>query len=492
LASLLKQIDSHPLFKYLLLSIIGATSFLAFSPFNFKLVIVLTHALLLYSVMSSSSILVAFKRSIAWGTGYWLGGTGWLIVSIYFYGNTSIYIALLIIIFMAILLSVVFIGPICLIYLVRRTNNYLVHSLLCAGVLTVIELLRFILLGGFPWLLPGLVLIDTIGQDLIPLIGIYGGSFFVYFISLFLLGSFQSKSYKQVFVGLCLLIIFYPHPGYKQPLEDEGMNIAIIQPSLDPFQKYENSYKNTIESALVNLSNTNKDVDLLIWPESPLPYLNSSQDMNKLLARTNNLPVILSGGWEYSNGDLQNVMSVLGEKQIYAKQHLVIFGEYIPFEGILRGLIEFFDMPMSTIKAGNTNQELFTINGKQVLGLICFDIAFPLSYINQSKKADFIVNISNDTWFGSSYGPYQHLQIVRARALEFNKWIARGTSDGISTIVDNKGTIVSKIDKGKQGVLQGKIYFTNAESYFLKYGFLIIPILSLILSLLAFVLRSRK
>jgi apolipoprotein N-acyltransferase len=115
-----------------------------------------------------------------------------------------------------------------------------------------------------------------------------------------------------------------------------------------------------------------------------------------------------------------------------------------------------------------------------------------LSYIKQSKKADFIVNISNDTWFGSSYGPYQHLQIVRARALEFNKWIARGTSDGISTIVDNKGTIVSKIDKGKQGVLQGKIYYTKAESYFLKYGFLIIPTLSLILSLLAFVLRFKK
>ena len=442
--------------------------------------------------MSSNSMFVAFKRSIAWGTGYWLGGTGWLIVSIYYYGNTSIYIALLIIIFMAILLSAVFIAPISLIYSVRRTNNYLAHSLLCAGVLTVIELLRFIFLGGFPWLLPVLVLIDTIGQDLIPLIGIYGGSFFVYFISLFLLGSFQNKSYKQFFVGLCLLIIFYPHPGYKQPLLNEGMNIAIIQPSLDPFQKYENSYKNTIENALVNLSNTNRDVDLLIWPESPLPYLNSSQDMNKLLARTNNLPVILSGGWDYNNGDLQNVMSVLGKKQTYAKQHLVLFGEYIPFEGLLRGLIEFFDMPMSTIKAGNTNQELFTINGKQILGLICFDIAFPLSYINQSKKADFIVNISNDTWFGSSYGPHQHLQIVRARALEFNKWIARGTSDGISTIVDNKGTIVSKIDKGMQGVLQGKIYFTNSESYFLKYGFVIIPILSLILSLLAFVLRFRK
>ena len=115
-----------------------------------------------------------------------------------------------------------------------------------------------------------------------------------------------------------------------------------------------------------------------------------------------------------------------------------------------------------------------------------------MSYINQSKKADFIVNISNDTWFGSSYGPYQHLQIVRARALEFNKWIARGTSDGISTIVDNKGTIVSKIDKGKQGILEGKIYSVNKESYFLMYGYLIAPILSIILSLLAFVLRLRE
>jgi apolipoprotein N-acyltransferase len=447
---------------------------------------------MLFSVMSSSSILGAFKRSIAWGTGYWLGGSGWLIVSIYYYGNTNIYAALLIIIFMAILLSVVFIGPICLVYLVRRSNNYLIYSLLCAGVLTVVELLRFILLGGFPWLLPGLVFIDTIGQDLIPLIGIYGCSFIIYFIALLLLSSVQKKSYKQAFIGLCFLIAFYPHPGYKNSLSGEGVNIAIIQPSLDPFKKYKDNYKSTIESALINLSNTAGDVDLLIWPESPFPYLNSSQQMTKFIERTNSLPTILSGGWKYDNGNLQNVMSVVGQEQTYAKQHLVIFGEYIPFETLLRGLIEFFDMPMSKINSGDSNQELFSISGYQVLGLICFDIAFPLSYINQSKKADFIVNISNDTWFGSSYGPYQHLQIVRARALEFNKWIARGTSDGISTIVDNKGTIVSKIDKGKQGILEGKIYSVDKESYFLMYGYLIAPILSIILSLLAFVLRLRE
>ena len=101
------------------------------------------------------------------------------------------------------------------------------------------------------------------------------------------------------------------------------------------------------------------------------------------------------------------------------------------------------------------------------------------------------MNISNDTWFGSSYGPFQHLQIVRARALESNKWIARGTSDGISTIVDNKGTIVDNLKKGKSGFLNGKIYKTSKSSFFYSYGYLLTPILSFIVLINLLVLRLR-
>ena len=492
MASPLKQIYKRPLFEYLILGIIGASSFLAFSPFNFKLILVLTHAFLFHSVFCSNSLLGAFKRSIAWGLGYWLGGAGWLIVSIHYYGNTSIYIAFIIIVLMAFLLSFIFIGPICFLKLVGRTNNFLTHSILCAGVLIIIELLRFFLFGGFPWLLPGLILTDTISQDLIPILGVYGGSFIIYFVSLLIASSYQNKSYAQALISICFLIVFYPHPGYNNPPLGDGMKIAIIQPSLDPFKKYVETSPRSIEDALIDLSNAQTDVDLLIWPESPLPYLNSSQQMSRLLQRTNEYPMILSGGWEYNNGNLQNVMGILGSDVTYAKRHLVMFGEYIPFESIFRGIIEFFDMPMSNITPGKRNQDMLSINGKQILGLICFDVAFPLSFINKAKTADFIVNISNDTWFGSSYGPYQHLQIVRARALELNKWIARGTSDGISTIVDNKGTIVSKLDKGSRGVLLGTIYSQKKESSFVKYGFLIVPILSFILMLLSFILRLRE
>ena len=145
------------------------------------------------------------------------------------------------------------------------------------------------------------------------------------------------------------------------------------------------------------------------------------------------------------------------------------------------------------MSAGSVNQDLLQFKNFKILGLICFDIAFPLSYLKEVRKSDFIVNISNDTWFGSSYGPFQHLQIVRARALESNKWIARGTSDGISTIVDNNGTIVSILEKGARSSLVGSIQKTSKTSFFYTYGYLISPILSIIIMLMTIlILKLRK
>ena len=489
MALLSKQIHKTRSFQYLVLGLIGAHSFLAFSPFDLKWILVLSHAFLFHTVLFSNSWRLAFYRSFAWGLGYWLGGAGWLIVSIYYYGNTSIYIALIIILLMAILLSLIFIAPISLIRLVAPTHHVVVKIFLYAGLLLAIESMRYFILGGFPWLLPGLILIDTIGQDIIPLIGVYGGSFIIYLISLLLVYGYKHGGYKYTILGLTSFIIFIPHSGYKDTPFGDGVEIAIVQPALDPFKKYANSYQTTIENSLLNLSTQQNDVDLLIWPESPLPYLNSSPQMNSFLKRTDNLPTIISGGWDYQDSALKNVMSILGTDQSYSKRHLVMFGEYIPFENILRGLIEFFNMPMSSLEPGKANQPLFEHQGHQILGLICFEVAFPLSFLQEARSANFIVNISNDTWFGSSYGPYQHLQLVRARALEYNRWIARGTSDGISTIVDNKGTIVTKLEKGIQGVLRGRVYSVDEDSYFTKFGFLFAPILSILSILMAFILR---
>ena len=491
MASPLKQIHKTSLIQYIFLGFIGALSTLAFSPFDIKLVIPLTLTVLIYSVVNSTNFVNALKLTLSWGMGYWISGTGWLIVSIYYYGNTNIVISISIIILMGLLLSAVFIAPFAAIKFIRFKPNIFIYSLVLSSCLILLELARFLLLGGFPWLLPGLVFLDTFGEILIPKFGVYGASYIIYFISSFLALSIVNNKKNYLFAGLIFLVIFLPYQNNQSETFEESLNLSIIQPSLNPFDKYKPGSDASIEDVLVNLTNKNKTEDLIIWPESPLPYLSSNPKMEKLIARIEEGPEVLSGSWTYNNNSLYNSMTILGTDQTYLKRHLVPFGEYVPFENILRGLIDFFNMPMSSLSEGNPNQDLLEFKDFRILGMICFDIAFPLSYIQEIRQSDFIVNISNDAWFGSSYGPYQHLQIVRARALESNKWIARGTSDGISTIVDNKGTIVDILSKGKRGFLNGKIYKTSESSFFYSYGFLLAPILSIIVLISVLVLRLR-
>ena len=491
MGSPLNQIHKIPLIQYVFLGFIGALSTLAFSPFNIKLVIPLTLAVLIYSVINSTNFVHSLKLAMSWGMGYWISGTGWLIVSIYYYGNTNIIISISIIILMGILLSGVFIAPFAAIKILKFKPNIFIHSLILSSCLVLLELARFMLLGGFPWLLPGLVFLDTFGEILIPNFGVYGASYIIYFFSSFLALSIANNKKNFLFAGLILLVIFLPYQNNHYETLEESLNLSIIQPSLDPFDKYKPGSDTSIEDVLVNLTNQNKTKDLIIWPESPLPYLTSNPKMEKLIARIEEGPAVLSGSWIYKNNSLYNSITIFGTDQNYLKRHLVPFGEYVPFEKILRGLIDFFNMPMSSLSNGSSNQDLLEFKDFKILGMICFDIAFPLSYIKEIRESDFIVNISNDTWFGSSYGPYQHLQIVRARALESNKWIARGTSDGISTIVDNKGTIVDYLKKGKSNFLNGKIYKTSSSSFFYSYGYLLAPIISLIVLIGVLVLRLR-
>ena len=105
----------------------------------------------------------------------------------------------------------------------------------------------------------------------------------------------------------------------------------------------------------MSLTNKNEDADLIIWPESPFPYLNSSPKMDNLLTRIEEDPTVLSGAWEYKNNKLYNSMIIFGTDQSYSKRHLVPFGEYVPFEDLLRDLIKFFNMPMSSISHGGSD-----------------------------------------------------------------------------------------------------------------------------------------
>jgi apolipoprotein N-acyltransferase len=127
----------------------------------------------------------------------------------------------------------------------------------------------------------------------------------------------------------------------------------------------------------------------------------------------------------------------------------------VPLEGVLRGLIEFFDLPMSHAGSGPDRQPLLKAGRWHLATAICYEIVYPDMVRRDARDADVIVTISNDTWFGRSIGPLQHLQMVRMRAIENGRFVLRATNNGVTAIVDPSGAVVAQAPQFEPFVLTG-------------------------------------
>ena len=154
---------------------------------------------------------------------------------------------------------------------------------------------------------------------------------------------------------------------------------------------------------------------------------------------------------------------------IYRKRHLVPFGDFVPFESLLRGLISFFDLPMSGTTPGEAEQPLLHAADIDLAMAICWEIAYPATVAADARLADALVTISNDTWFGESIGPSQHFQIARMRAKENGKYLLRSTNDGITAIVDDKGDVVGRLPRFEPALLTGTIHAVSRTTPFSRW-----------------------
>ena len=426
--------------------------------------------------------------------------SSWLIVSVYYYGETSILISLIIFLLLILILTTFFSLPLSILrFRLFSRNNASQHIelLYISSILILSELSRYYLLNGVPWLIPGSVFLDTNTQYIYSIFGVAAGSMLIYlFASLIALYWGRNKNISYI-IFLSSLILFIPVTLEK--IEDRrDIYVSIIQPSSDPFLKYKNGYKNEIEQNILNLvERTSPKSEIVVLPEAELPYSMQSKDFTNFIKKidTSNKEFI-SGVWSYKDEYLYNALININTSESYNKMHLVPFGEYIPFISSLRGIISFFDMPMSNVKHGNKNQQNIAIFQDKTINfapLICFDIAFSNTVRKSNKSSYFMINISNDTWFGKSIGPYHHLDITRVRAIENNKWIIRSTNDGFSAIITNNGTIVDIIEKGITGVINSGINIEKERSLYNIYGYFIPYLLSiLIIVISAIMFKCRK
>jgi apolipoprotein N-acyltransferase len=216
--------------------------------------------------------------------------------------------------------------------------------------------------------------------------------------------------------------------------------------------------------------------DILVWPEAAIPsfYQRARDFLDPISERAAANETTLFAGIpflaEQGNGYYNSVVALGQGEGVYHKQHLVPFGEYVPLEGVLRGLIAFFDLPMSAFSAGSADQPPLRAAAYRVAPFVCYEVVYPELVARSARNSDLLLTISNDSWFGKSIGPLQHLQMARMRALENGRFMIRGTNNGVSAIIDHRGQIVARSDQFVEATLLGTAEVMLGNTPFSSFG----------------------
>ena len=342
-------------------------------------------------------------------------------------------------------------------------------SLLFAATWVLFEWLRSWLFTGFPWLYAGYIALDTPAAGWAPVVGVYGLSFLIAGLSAAIgslaLNNASTLRKKGAEASIWVIIILTGMPlsavSWTQD-RSAPLTVAIYQPNIPLEKKWDRRYFRAIQQQYTDNSRPYfKNTDLVLWPESALPtYKDRIEDYLSLISTeaTETGTTLITGiPTRDAQGGYNSIIALgLGAGE-YRKQKLVPFGEYVPFEENLRGLIQFFDLPMSNFIPGPNVPPILSAGPLKVASFICYEIVYPDFVWQGARDAALLVTVSNDSWFGHSIGPLQHLQMARFRALETGRPLLRGTNNGVSAIIDHKGDLLVATPQFEEVVITGEV-----------------------------------
>ncbi|WXL25050.1 apolipoprotein N-acyltransferase [Ectopseudomonas mendocina] len=449
----------------------------------------------------------ASLRGWAYGFGLFLAGTSWVYVSIHDYGAASPALAgFLTLLFVAGLgLFFALLGWIWARWL-RLNDAPLGNALTFAALWLAQEALRSWIFTGFPWLFVGYSQLDGPLAGLAPLGGVWLISFTLA-LTAALLASCKAILAKRTAMAASLVLmgaVWISGIAFKghewTSAKGQALSVTAVQGNIEQNLKWDPQQLNAQLRLYRDLTFNAKPTDLIIWPETAVPVMKDrATDFLQMLddfAKGRDAALITGVPIRKNNehGELRyyNGITVVGQgRGDYLKQKLVPFGEYVPLQEMLRGLIAFFDLPMSDFARGPANQQHLQAKGQDVAALICYEVVYPEFAAEQAARSDLLLTISNDTWFGRSLGPLQHLQMAQMRALEAGRWMIRATNNGVTALIDPQGKITESVPQFEQAILYGEVQPMQGLTPYLQWRGWPVFAVSLLL-LAAALLRKRK
>ena len=378
---------------------------------------------------------------------------------------------------------------------------------------------------GFPWNNFGMGLGgNLVSAQVASLVGLDGLGFLT--ISIFAMPATlvdrPGPSWRPTAAALGCLVAILAFGGARLALghagTDAGIHVRIMQPGLKPDEKFSYENKDEIVARYIELSKLDDpktgtrlaDIDLLVWPESAFPFI-LARDPEALPAIGGMLPAkttLVTGAAREATlpaapGETphsvyyNDIMVINNGGRIldnYDKIHLVPFGEYLPFDRLLRrlGLHNFVAIP-GGFEPGVTRDILHIPGLPAAVPLICYEAIFPatIGVGVGSEAPQFILNVTNDGWFGQTSGPSQHFAQVRLRTIEEGLPMIRGAGTGISAIMDAYGRIVSSLPLGAAGILDGTLPKPLSPTVFARYPTVALIVVCISTVLIWLLLRCR-
>lgn len=453
----------------------GICSVLALPPYYAFPILFISLSVLLLLVKNAKSYKQAFAVGYAFGFGFFAFGLSWIGNALLIEADTFGWLYPIVLLACGLFFGL-FIALPCLFSFYCK-NIYCTYISLCSW-WVIFEWLRSFVLTGFPWNLLGSVFAFKL--EFIQFASI-GGTYLLSFVCLSICMApalvLQNKNRKSIIIALsiiCSLFVLLYGYGWlhlqNRSAAVSDINIRLVQPSIPQSMKWNKESLEDNFNQYLKLSQSPglEKVDFVIWGETATPFPLDLDDSHRRMLKlaTPQKGYLVTGLVRYnfdSYGAYQplNSMFVINDqaqiKDYYDKSHLVPFGEYIPLKKYLPSWIRPVTNIIGNFKSGAGPKRIKIADYPTFGGLICYEIIFPHQIINSQERPDWIINLTNDGWYGNSAGPHQHLVTARLRAVEEGITIVRSANSGISAVISPFGETIDSIPLGKSGILDIKL-----------------------------------
>jgi apolipoprotein N-acyltransferase len=503
----------------------GAVSALAMAPFNAWPVLFLTFPVMVFLLDGAAAgkwrgIPAAALSGFWFGLGYFVPGLYWTGYAFFVDAQTFAWLSPFAVLGLPAYLALYPALGFALARLLWTHDASRVLAL--AASLTISEWLRGQLLTGFPWNAFGYALSEPLAlAQAASLIGLWGMTFLTVaiFASPAVLidgGALGRKPWKAPVAALVLLLAMGVFGAIRLSMQPTQMvanvRLRIMQPNLQQDVKFNYGAKHEVMQKYLALSDRAsgpqstgvRDASILIWPESAFPFF-LTREADAMAQIADLLPkgtVLITGAVRVPDDARPGVPVTRAYNSIYVidhdgsilsiydKLHLVPFGEFLPLQNWMERL-GFSQLTKVTggYIPGVRRRSLDIPGATRALPLICYEAIFPGNVAERDDRPGWIVNLTNDGWFGMSTGPYQHLQQARMRAIEEGLPVVRAANTGISAVIDPMGRMVAQLGLGIEGVLDASLPAASAQTVYARFGNISAAIL--VTMALILVLRRR-